>query len=313
MGPGGQALAGVDVDHIETPQPGVVPDVVQRPPGAADGRGGSGAPAVGARSQQYAMIENALRGAEGRTLAGHRSEIARLWGASTWWPGKPPGRLPQPPVGRRLDTPSAANRPLAFPYNKWHASQWTVDQAAALVLCSVEAARAVWGAPRPVGVPVGRCGVQPRGLAQSRRKGPPPLAGHGRARERRWPSGSGGRWPRLEVMEVYSAFPRRSRSNNGRLGLGPSMVADGDRGHDLRRRPVQQLRLPGHGGGGRTAPGRARGSGGRHHRQRAARPSPECGAWSTRPDGRPPLVGDLASEVPVGHRHGRRGRDAREL
>jgi acetyl-CoA C-acetyltransferase len=32
------------------------------------------------------------------------------------------------------------HRPLAFPYGKWHASQWTVDQSAALLLCSVEAA-----------------------------------------------------------------------------------------------------------------------------------------------------------------------------
>jgi hypothetical protein len=45
------------------------------------------------------------------------------------------------------------NRPLALPYGKWHASQWTVDQAAALLLCSVAAAerfgvdRAQWVFP----------------------------------------------------------------------------------------------------------------------------------------------------------------------
>jgi acetyl-CoA C-acetyltransferase len=32
------------------------------------------------------------------------------------------------------------HRPLAFPYGKWHASQWTVDQAAALLVCSAETA-----------------------------------------------------------------------------------------------------------------------------------------------------------------------------
>ena len=42
---------------------------------------------------------------------------------------------------RQIDTPSPANRPLAFPYNKWHATQWTVNQAAALLLCSAEVAR----------------------------------------------------------------------------------------------------------------------------------------------------------------------------
>jgi acetyl-CoA C-acetyltransferase len=33
------------------------------------------------------------------------------------------------------------NRMLAFPYNKWDNSQWNVDQAGALVLCSVDEAR----------------------------------------------------------------------------------------------------------------------------------------------------------------------------
>jgi acetyl-CoA C-acetyltransferase len=36
---------------------------------------------------------------------------------------------------------------LAAPYTKWHCSQWNVDQAAALVLCSAEAA-ARFGVPR---------------------------------------------------------------------------------------------------------------------------------------------------------------------
>jgi acetyl-CoA C-acetyltransferase len=36
---------------------------------------------------------------------------------------------------------------LAFPYGKLHTSQWNVDQAAALLLCSVETARALGVAP----------------------------------------------------------------------------------------------------------------------------------------------------------------------
>jgi len=37
--------------------------------------------------------------------------------------------------------PSDANPMYCAPYTKWHCSQWNVDQAAALVLCSADAAR----------------------------------------------------------------------------------------------------------------------------------------------------------------------------
>ena len=45
--------------------------------------------------------------------------------------------------------PGPANRPLASPYNLWHSSQWTVDQASALLVCSAARAAAV-------GVPLDR-------------------------------------------------------------------------------------------------------------------------------------------------------------
>jgi len=73
-----QARAGrVDA---ETAQPGAVPDVVKRRPGPLM------EPVEVAHRlwdpvQQYAMIDNALRAYEGRTLSQHRSEVARLWAA----------------------------------------------------------------------------------------------------------------------------------------------------------------------------------------------------------------------------------------
>src|SRR5207249_3367480 len=104
-----------------------------------------------------------------------------------------------------LRDPSPDNRPLAFPYNKWHCSQWTVDQAAALLLCSAEVAR-------DHGVPTDRW-VFPRVALES---------SHGLPLSRRRELH---RWPAMDVLgraaahhlgrpvaeaehtELYSCFP----------------------------------------------------------------------------------------------------------
>ncbi len=93
--------------------------------------------------QQYALIENALAHAEGQSQAEHLDDLASLWsGFNDVARHNPHAAFPVPRDAGFLRDPSADNRRLAFPYNKWHASQWTVDQAAALVFCSAEAARA---------------------------------------------------------------------------------------------------------------------------------------------------------------------------
>src|SRR5439155_426432 len=49
---------------------------------------------------------------------------------------------PRAVTAQEIATPGPRNRPIAFPYNKWHTSQWNVDQAAALLVCSADTARA---------------------------------------------------------------------------------------------------------------------------------------------------------------------------
>jgi acetyl-CoA C-acetyltransferase len=98
--------------------------------------------------QQYALIENALAHAEGQSQSEHLDDLAALWASfNRVAQGNPNAAFPTARDAAFLRTPSAENRRLAFPYNKWHATQWTVDQAAALVLCSAGAARA-HGIPR---------------------------------------------------------------------------------------------------------------------------------------------------------------------
>ena len=92
--------------------------------------------------QQYALIESALGAAERQSLDDQQQHIADLWTRfNVVARSNPAAAFPEARDAEFLRTPSPENRPLAFPYNKWHATQWTVDQAAALLLMSVDAAR----------------------------------------------------------------------------------------------------------------------------------------------------------------------------
>ncbi len=93
---------------------------------------------------QYSMIDNALRAHEGQSLAEHRDELGRLWGdfnevavdnEDAW------NRTPRTP--EEIVTPGEGNRMLAYPYTKSLVSQWNVNQAGAVIVCSLEKAQAL--------------------------------------------------------------------------------------------------------------------------------------------------------------------------
>lgn len=93
---------------------------------------------------QYAMIDNALRFHEDQSLADHRAELAALWGDfNRVAVANPRAWNREPRTGEEIVTPSDDNRLLAFPYTKSLVSQWNVNQSGALVLCSLERARAL--------------------------------------------------------------------------------------------------------------------------------------------------------------------------
>jgi len=244
--------------------------------------------------QQYAMIDNALRAFEGRSLAGHRSEVARLWeGFNRVARDNPEAAFPEPMDAGTIDTPSASNRPLAFPYNKWHATQWTVNQAAALVLCSVEAATRY-------GVPTERWVFPLAGVDSShavsllRRAEPhawPAMGVLGRAVADR----IGRPVAEAEIVEVYSCFPAAVRVQQRELGLdraevptviGGMAFAGGPFNNFVLQSMVEVIRRlradPGATAVVTTVSGLLT--------------KPGIGVWSARPDGRPPLVADLAAE-----------------
>lgn len=90
---------------------------------------------------QYSIMENALRYAEGLSIEAHRREVAELWSAfSRVAAANPEAWSREALPADAIAGSGGGNRMLAFPYTKLHNSQWNVDQAAGLILCSARAA-----------------------------------------------------------------------------------------------------------------------------------------------------------------------------
>ena len=283
------------VPATEIDQRGAVPDHhVSRPEGELVAPAERAAGVV-VPVEQYALMENALRFASRQSIAEHRDAIARLWAgfnraaqANAW------AAYPALMDAEAIATPSDANRPLAFPYNKWHASQWTVDQAGALILCSAAAAR-------QHGVTEDRWVYPLAGLESSaavslsrRRHLPawPAMAALGRSAASRL----GRPLSEVEHVELYSCFPAAVRIQQRELGLAADSVptftggmtfaggpfnnfvlqATAELAHRLRSQP-ETTGLVTTVSGMLTKPGLA--------------------VWSARSDGEPPILADLAQEA----------------
>lgn len=288
----GQELAGRP--PIETAQPGVAPDVLR-----ARGEPPIEAVEIAHRLwdpvQQYAMIDNARRAADGCPVAEHRAELSALWARfSQVSAGNPDAAFGRAVDAAWLDTPSPDNRPLAFPYNKWHSTQWTVDQAAAMVLCSV-------GAAERFGIPADRW-VFPRvGLESSHS-----VSILRRAQIATWPAmrvlgETAAAWlghplADLGPIELYSCFPAAVRVQQRELGLDPQgtptitggmAFAGGPFNNFVFQAMAAVVRVL------REDPDRV----GLVTTVSGLLTKPGLGVWSATPDGRPPLLADLAYEV----------------
>ena len=168
--------------------------------------------------QQYALIENALAAHEHQAAAAHTDDVARLWARfNAVARGNDLAAFSAPRSAEAIARPGPANRPLSHPYNLWHSSQWTVDQAAALLLCSAERARAA-------GVPTDRYVFPHVALhasaaitltARRHLHAWPAMEGLGRTAAARL----GAPLADLPIAEVYSCFPAAVRVQQRALGL----------------------------------------------------------------------------------------------
>jgi acetyl-CoA C-acetyltransferase len=94
--------------------------------------------------QVYPMFETAIRAGTGRTPAEHLDVIATLWSRFSAVAARNPNAWIQEEFSpEQIRTPGPDNRMVGYPYPKLMNSNNHVEQSAALVMCSVERARAL--------------------------------------------------------------------------------------------------------------------------------------------------------------------------
>jgi acetyl-CoA C-acetyltransferase len=171
---------------------------------------------------QYAIVENALRAADGLGLSAHRDQIARLWaGMSAVAARNPDAWTREALKPEAIRDADERNRWIAFPYTKRHNSDWNVDQAAGLILCSLGTARSLGlDAARfvfPLAVADANTLVS---LAERRELHRSPGFAHaGRAAA----AIAGVAAADVAVHELYSCFPSAVRVQQRELGLDPAL------------------------------------------------------------------------------------------
>jgi acetyl-CoA C-acetyltransferase len=134
------AVTGQPVANTEQSEDTPPPDVhhTSSDPWASDleSRAGLAGPV-----ELFAIMESALRHEQGLDVEAHRDRIAQLYSRfSAVAAGNPHAWRREPLSPQAIRDPSPKNAMLAFPYTKRHSSQWNVNQAVAIIVCS--AARA---------------------------------------------------------------------------------------------------------------------------------------------------------------------------
>jgi acetyl-CoA C-acetyltransferase len=95
-----------------------------------------------APTQIYPLFETALRAANGRTVEEHQARTSELWATfAAVAAANPHAWSREGWTAEEIRTPGTDNRIVTFPYPKRMCANIDVDQSAALLLCSYEAAR----------------------------------------------------------------------------------------------------------------------------------------------------------------------------
>jgi acetyl-CoA C-acetyltransferase len=96
----------------------------------------------------FPLFENALRAAAGRSLLEHDQRMGALWARFSEVAARHPNAwITEPHTAEDIIGVSESNRMVSFPYRKLLTGNMQVDQGAALIVCSAEAAEAA-GVPR---------------------------------------------------------------------------------------------------------------------------------------------------------------------
>jgi acetyl-CoA C-acetyltransferase len=166
----------------------------------------------------YALFEHALRRSLGLS---RREHVARLDAIaarmSAVGAANPLAWLRDPSVATRAATPSASNRMVSLPYTKLLASNVVVDMGAAVVVCSLAAARAAGVPDDQLVFPHRGAYAQEQWLVSTRTELSQSLAMRACARAlfgEAPPSPDA-----LELMDLYSCFPCAVQMGAAALGI----------------------------------------------------------------------------------------------
>ncbi len=92
----------------------------------------------------YPMFETAIRHHRGESVAGHLERVSALWSRfNAVAVDNPYAWIRRPMTAEQIASPSPDNRLVGYPYTKSMNSNWDLDQAAAVILCSVATAQAL--------------------------------------------------------------------------------------------------------------------------------------------------------------------------
>ena len=92
-------------------------------------------------AELFAIIESALRYHQGLGIEEHRDRVAQLYSSfSTVAAANPHAWRRAPMSAEEIRNASPKNSMLAFPYTKRHCTQWNVNQAVAIIVCSTATA-----------------------------------------------------------------------------------------------------------------------------------------------------------------------------
>jgi acetyl-CoA C-acetyltransferase len=167
----------------------------------------------------YAFLENAIRHRLGRTVEEHQRRLGELWAGFSAVAAQNPNAWSREPLSpEQIAQPSRENRPVTLPYTKLMNANPIVDQAAAVIVCSLAAAR-------DAGVPAERCVFLHAGaeatdewfLSQrAELDASPPIRAVGRAIL----ESAGCAIDEVAHIDLYSCFPSAVEVAARELGLG---------------------------------------------------------------------------------------------
>jgi acetyl-CoA C-acetyltransferase len=166
----------------------------------------------------YALFEDSLRRASGASMDEHRDHISALWSRFNDVAVNNPYSWDRRTYdAQTIRDPAPDNRMISFPYTKCMVANNQVDMASAVLMCSVDAARAAGvAADRMVFPRVGTTSHETWTVARRRvLHGVPALAAAGRTALKE----SGLDIAEIEHIDLYACFPSIVQMSAAELGI----------------------------------------------------------------------------------------------